>query len=91
MVDINSEGLRKKADELGEKALPFVTDIKEYDDVGATYAEIEKQLGGVDILVNNAGILSNNKALETSPQEWHNVMSVNLDGAFYLSQRSYRI
>lgn len=87
MVDINSEGLRKKAKELGEKALPFVTDIKKYDDVGATYADIEKQLGGVDILVNNAGILSNNKALETSPQEWHNVMSVNLDGAFYLSQK----
>jgi 3-oxoacyl-[acyl-carrier protein] reductase len=87
MVDINSEGLRKKADELGEKALPFVADIKEFAAVGAAYAEIEKQLGGVDILVNNAGILSNNKALETSPQEWKNVMSVNLDGAFYLSQK----
>ncbi len=87
MVDINSEGLRKKAGELGAKALPFVADIKEFAAVGTAYAEIEKQLGGVDILVNNAGILSNNKALETSPQEWTNVMSVNLDGAFYLSQR----
>ena len=87
MVDINSESLRKKAAELGEKALPFVTDIQKYDDVGALYAALEKQLGGVDILVNNAGILSNNKALETSPQEWNNVMSVNLNGAFYLSQK----
>ncbi len=87
MLDINSEALRKTADELGEKALPFVADITDFAEVGSAYADIEKHLGGVDILVNNAGILSNNKALETSPQEWNNVMAVNLDGAFYLSQR----
>lgn len=87
MVDINSEGLRKKADGFGERAHPFEADIKEFDNVEVTYADIERKLGGVDILVNNAGILSNNKVLETSPEEWKNVMSINLDGAFYLAQQ----
>jgi len=36
--------------------------------------------------VNNAGILSNNKLMATSPEEWSRVLRVNLDGAFYLSQ-----
>ena len=36
--------------------------------------------------INNAGILSNNKVAETTPDEWRKVLSVNLDGAFYLSR-----
>jgi 3-oxoacyl-[acyl-carrier protein] reductase len=42
--------------------------------------------GRVDILVNNAGVLSNNKAETTSPDEWHKILAVNLDGAFYFSR-----
>ncbi len=38
------------------------------------------------MLINNAGILSNNKVAETTPDEWRKVLSVNLDGAFYLSR-----
>jgi 3-oxoacyl-[acyl-carrier protein] reductase len=87
MLDINREGLQKNAEEFGPKAIPFVADIKEIKQVQAVYGDIEQRLGGVDILVNNAGILSNNKVLETSAEEWNNVMSINLDGAFYLSQQ----
>lgn len=39
-----------------------------------------------DILVNVAGILSNNKLLDTTPEEWQKVHAVNLDGPFYLTQ-----
>lgn len=87
MVDISSEGLEQKVTEMGDQAHPFVVDIKEFDQVEATCAEVARKLGGVDILVNNAGILSNNKVIETSAEEWKNVMSINLDGAFYLSQQ----
>jgi len=45
-----------------------------------------KRIGEVDILVNNAGILSNNKSEATSPEEWRRVLSVNLDGAFYMAR-----
>jgi NAD(P)-dependent dehydrogenase (short-subunit alcohol dehydrogenase family) len=46
----------------------------------------ESEVGLIDVLVNNAGILSNNKVAETTPEEWHKVLSINLDGAFYLSK-----
>jgi 3-oxoacyl-[acyl-carrier protein] reductase len=87
MVDINQEGLRKNTAEFGEKAIAFLTDIKDFANVKATCADVNRKLGGVDILVNNAGILSNNKVLETSPVEWKNVLSINLDSAFSFSQQ----
>ena len=87
MVDIFEEGVQKLADELGEKGLPVVADISKHENVKNAYEEVEHNLGGVDILVNNAGILSNNKVLETSSREWKNVLSVNLDSAFYLTQQ----
>ncbi len=38
------------------------------------------------MLVNNAGLLSNSKLCETSDDEWRRLLSVNLDGAFYLAR-----
>ena len=49
-------------------------------------AAAEKAFGPIDILANNAGILSNNKIGETTPDEWHRVLGINLDGAFHLSR-----
>ena len=39
-----------------------------------------------DILINSAGVMSEKmaKTLRTSPEEWHRVMSINLDGTFNL-------
>ena len=87
MVDINGDGLSKNAQRFGENARVFRADIRDPDIVKQTHSAIVEELEGVDILVNNAGILSNNKALGTSSKEWKDVLSVNLDGAFYLSQQ----
>jgi 3-oxoacyl-[acyl-carrier protein] reductase len=79
LVDINAAALEAVAGELGAEALEF--DISR--DGAAAEALGERQ---VDILVNNAGILSNNKVAATNAADWRRVLSVNLDGAFYLSQ-----
>ena len=62
-------------------------DISDAASCDRTVAEIERAAGAIDILVNNAGVLSNHKSAETTPEEWRRVLSVNLDGAFYLSRR----
>lgn len=43
-------------------------------------------IGPIDILVNNAGVLSNAKSQATDESEWRRVLSVNLDGAFFLAR-----
>jgi len=68
------------------KMLPVACDISDPKSVEAAVAKIKASWGGVDVLVNNAGILSNNKAVGTSPEEWKKVLAVNLDGAFYFAR-----
>lgn len=86
MADVDTGRVGSLAASLGTNAHPFAFDVADPDAAASAFAAIEAKLGPVAVLVNNAGILSNNKAAETSPAEWRKVMSVNLDGAFYLSR-----
>ena len=86
MIDLDRGRLDTLAAQIGANAIPVVLDISDPDQVGETCAELRREHGDADVLVNNAGILSNNKAVQTSPAEWRKLMSVNLDGCFYLSR-----
>jgi 3-oxoacyl-[acyl-carrier protein] reductase len=86
LADINQEVLDKVAQELGHGSYPIAFDISSFDACKAAIEKVAADVGSVDVLVNNAGILSNNKTAGTTPEEWHKVMSVNLDGPFYLIQ-----
>ncbi|MDP8910316.1 MAG: beta-ketoacyl-ACP reductase [Chloroflexota bacterium] len=48
--------------------------------------EVLERHGRLDILVNNAGITVDKPVLKMSAQDWNEVLSVNLSGAFYLSK-----
>ncbi len=56
------------------------------DDCRRTVAEVIDQHGRLDILVNNAGITIDKTALKLSDEDWNKVISVNLSGAFFMSQ-----
>ncbi len=86
MADIDAARVDALAASLGGNARGYAFDVSDPIAVEAAFAGIEAKLGPVAVLVNNAGILSNNKAAETSPAEWRRVMSINLDGAFWLSR-----
>jgi 3-oxoacyl-[acyl-carrier protein] reductase len=49
-----------------------------------------KRFGGIDFLVPAAAIYLARPAKEMSDAEWHKVISINLDGVFYICQRSIR-
>jgi 3-oxoacyl-[acyl-carrier protein] reductase len=85
MADLDGRKVEKLAAEIG--GYPIAFDVAEFSAARSACDRIEKELGPVDILVNNAGILSNNKSAATTPEDWRKVLSVNLDGAFWLSQR----
>ncbi len=86
MADIDARKVEASAASIGPMAHGIGFDVSDPAAAEAGFADIEKRYGPVGVLVNNAGILSNNKAAETSPTEWRKVMSINLDGAFWLSR-----
>ena len=55
-------------------------------DVRRMAGEALERFGRVDILVNNAAIRPQKKLLEMSDDDWDQVISVDLNGAFYLSR-----
>jgi 2-dehydro-3-deoxy-D-gluconate 5-dehydrogenase len=55
----------------------------------AMVAETVRQFGRLDILVNNAGMNIRGAPEAMTPQQWREVLSINLDGAFFASQSAY--
>lgn len=72
----------------GYKAMAVKADVSKSRDVEAMYADIEDKWGSVDLLVNNAGVSLRRLLTETSEEEWHQVMDINLKGAFLCSRQA---
>jgi 2-deoxy-D-gluconate 3-dehydrogenase len=66
----------------------FVTATPE--ELGSAVAEAVDTLGGLDILVNNAGTIRRAPASESSVTDWNDVLTVNIDAVFHLSQAAGR-
>ncbi|BBY79201.1 SDR family NAD(P)-dependent oxidoreductase [Mycolicibacterium pulveris] len=47
--------------------------------------------GRLDAVISNAGIFNSIPFDELTPEDWRRMLSVHLDGAFYLAQPAYRI
>ena len=67
----------------GGRAVVVPTDVSSYPAVEALMTTAVEQLGGLDIVVNNSGIVRPKPLAETSPEDWHAVLDVNLTGVFY--------
>ncbi len=82
--------LQEKITALGRRALPVAVDIA---DAAAPELIMQATLGAfgrADILVNNAGIIRRANFLEFTEQDWREVLDVNLNAAFRLSQHFCR-
>ena len=59
--------------------------------LAAAINTVAAQLGRLDILVNNAGIIHRAPATEVNSADWDEVMAVDLDAVFHLSQAAGRV
>lgn len=85
--DINLANAEKTAagvQALGRRAMVIRADVSSEDEVNLMVERVIRDWGGVDILVHNAGIGNTRLTTDLTAREWHNVIGVNLDGAFYL-------
>jgi 3-oxoacyl-[acyl-carrier protein] reductase len=71
------------ADPGGENTLAVATDVRDLASVEACLAAAVDRFGGVDVWVNNAARTEATPFFEIDPQEWDDVLTTNLRGAYF--------
>jgi acetoacetyl-CoA reductase len=80
----NDEAARKFQAETG---IPiFKWDVGDYDACAAGLKQVEMQLGPISVIVNNAGITRDAMLHRMTPQQWKDVIRVDLDSVFNMVQ-----
>jgi NAD(P)-dependent dehydrogenase (short-subunit alcohol dehydrogenase family) len=89
VADLNADGAKALADEIGDKAIAAGVDITQPDSVAAMVDAATNAFGGVDILVNNAALMVEvvmSNVTNVSLDDFNRMMNVNLTGALICSQ-----
>jgi 3-oxoacyl-[acyl-carrier protein] reductase len=76
----------KEIEAAGGKAVAAMGDVSDPKVPPRLAEEAAKAFGGVDILVSNAGLRRQTSFLDMSFEEWREILSVALDGAFLLGR-----
>lgn len=69
------------ASPLRDRVLSLTADVTEPASLEAAYRSTERELGPIDALVNNAGIDHVGPFVESTPEQWNEIIGVNLLGA----------
>lgn len=82
-----AKALEEKLIALGVKAKAYQSNAGNYAACEAFVADVLKEFGTVDICVNNAGISKDNLLLRMTPEQWEEVIQVNLNSVFYMTKQ----
>jgi 2-deoxy-D-gluconate 3-dehydrogenase len=91
VLDLDDRTAHATADRIvrsGRRAVAILANVSDAAADRAAVRTTREKLGQLDILVNNAGIFPFSPAMETTPELWNRVLSVNLSGAFFLAQEA---
>lgn len=79
--------LVEKLTALSVKAKAWKSNAGDFAQCEAFVADVLKEFGTVDICVNNAGISKDNLLLRMTPEQWNDVIQVNLNSVFYMTKQ----
>jgi 3-oxoacyl-[acyl-carrier protein] reductase len=66
-------------------------DVSKYEEVEKFFKYIDAKYAGFEVLVNNAGIRKDSVLAMMKESDWHDVLNVNLSGAFYMCKFAVKI
>ena len=81
-----TEELIDEVGELGGRSIGVQADVSKLEDLQQLIDTAVQTFGKIDVMVNNAGIETRTSILDTSPEDFDNVMNVNLRGVFFATQ-----
>ena len=69
----------------------FPGDISSREAVNEIFRNLKNKFGCLDAVINSAGISKDRLLVNTTPEEWNRVISVNLTGVFNICRQALRI
>jgi 3-oxoacyl-[acyl-carrier protein] reductase len=75
---------------MGGKAKAYRSNAGNFAECETFVNDVMKEFGAVDVCVNNAGISKDNLLLRLSPEQWDDVISVNLKSVFNMTKQVIR-
>ena len=75
-------------EESGGSAVFEKVDVSQWDQVDRLVSTTVKRYGRLDVMVNNAATYSGTALIDTTAEQWDQVMAVNLTGMFYGCKRA---
>lgn len=82
--------LEQRLQGMGVKAKAWKSNAGDLAQCETLVNEVMNEFDTVDILVNNAGISKDNLLMRMSPEQWNEVIQVNLNSVFYMTKQVIR-
>ena len=93
VADLDGANATEMADQirsLGVESEALVVDVREPAQSVRMIEQTVARFGRIDVLVNNAGVIRVRSVLDTTPEDWDAVQSVNGRGLFFALQAGAR-
>ena len=87
LVGRNKESLETLSNELNSddhRSTYITADVTNIEECKNVIEKTIEEFGRIDVLVNAAGIIKTGNIIETTVEDWNEMMKVNLDSTFYL-------
>jgi len=85
-----AEALKQQLEALGVKAMAVQSNAADFAACETFVAQVLAAFGSIDVCVNNAGISKDNLLLRMTPEQWDDVMNVNLKSVFNMTKHVIR-
>ncbi|PPJ75425.1 acetoin reductase, partial [Staphylococcus aureus] len=86
LVDFNEEVAKESAEKLskeGQEAVAFKADVSNRDQVFSVLNQVVEHFGDLNVLVNNAGLGPMTPIESVTPEQFNQVVGVNVGGVFW--------
>ena len=82
--------LENELNSLGVKVMAYKSNASDFAQCETLVNDVLKEFGKIDVCVNNAGISKDNLLLRLTPEQWDDVMAVNLKSVYNMTKQVIR-
>ena len=81
----------EECNKLGGQAIKVKADCGSPDEIASMISKTVEEFGTIDCIVNNAGITKDGLVMRMKPEQWQDVIDINLSGVFYASKEFFKV